>query len=182
MVLIPVLLVRRSAVSWRQMKSSVVLFAGILILLITAAAPAGVLSRFGAEDPYAGRREFVESSLRMMKDKPLVGFGLGNWPTAYPGYALFDDGKIANQAHNDWAQWAVEGGLPLLAIMLWMAWWAVPRAIASIWGAGVAAVLVHCLVDYPIQRTAVALVFFTMLAAIHYAPDTRKTRLKPRVP
>lgn len=40
-----------------------------------------------------------------------MGFGLGNWPRAYPRYAVFDDGNYVNQAHNDWAQWAVEGGV-----------------------------------------------------------------------
>jgi hypothetical protein len=30
---------------------------------------------------------------------------------------------------------------------------------------------VHCLVDYPIQRTSVALVMFIMMAAVARAPD-----------
>ena len=37
---------------------------------------------------------------------------MGTWPEAYPGYARFDDGSFVNQAHNDWVQWAAEGGLP----------------------------------------------------------------------
>jgi membrane-bound metal-dependent hydrolase YbcI (DUF457 family) len=55
--------------------------------------------------------------------------------------------------------------------MLWIALWAAPRALRSGWGAGVAAVFLHCLVDYPIQRTSVALVMFIMMAAIARPPD-----------
>ncbi|MGD1073298.1 MAG: hypothetical protein ABSB15_24560, partial [Bryobacteraceae bacterium] len=57
-------------------------------------------------------------------------------------------------------------GIPLLAMMLTLAIWATPRALGSGWGAGIVAVFTHCLVDYPIQRTAVAIVFFVVLAAV----------------
>src|SRR5581483_5024607 len=93
---------------------------------------------------------------------------------AYPGYARFDDGKFANQAHNDWIQWAVEGGIPLLALMIWLAVWVFPRALRTGWGAGAAAVFLHCLVDYPIQRTAVASLFFAVIAAIACASEGSK--------
>jgi hypothetical protein len=29
-------------------------------------------------------------------------------------YARFDVGKTVNHAHNDWAEWAVDGGIPFL--------------------------------------------------------------------
>ena len=64
------------------------------------------------------RADLLRSSVAMARERPLTGFGLGAWPSAYPGYALYDDGTFVNQAHNDWAQWTVEGGLPLLLAML----------------------------------------------------------------
>ena len=97
---------------------------------------------------------------------------MGNWSAAYPAYATFDEGWFANQAHNDWAQWAVEGGLPFACLMLWIAVWSFPRALRTGWGTGVAVVFLHCFVDYPIQRIGVAIVFFSLLAAIAY-PDGR---------
>lgn len=166
MIVVPAIVMRRHRTPARAVKGAAVLFAGILIMLIVAAGPETLLDKFNRPDPYAGRREFVESSFSMIRDRPLLGVGLGNWATVYPGYAVFDDGKFANQAHNDWAQWTVEGGLPLLAIMLTLAVWAIPRALQSGWGAGIASVLAHCFVDYPIQRTAVAFVFFIVLAAV----------------
>jgi len=92
----------------------------------------------------------------------------------YPGFAYSDDGLFANQAHNDWAQWTVEGGLPLAAVMLLWAALLVPPAIHSLWGLGVVSVLIHCLVDYPMQqRPALAGFIFAMagvLAAYQKSP------------
>ena len=42
---------------------------------------------------HAQRRELVQSSLAMIHDRPATGFGLGAWAIAYPGYALYDDGR-----------------------------------------------------------------------------------------
>ncbi|HLW75650.1 MAG TPA: O-antigen ligase family protein, partial [Bryobacteraceae bacterium] len=116
---------------------------------------------------YAVRSELVRSSMEMIRDRPLMGFGLGTWAAAYPQYAHFDDGNFVNQAHNDWAQWAVEGGLPLLALMLAVVALRARAAVRSLWGIGMLAVFVHCLVDYPMQqRPALAAFFFAMLGAI----------------
>jgi len=136
------------------------------VMLIVAAGPAEMLVKFRVPDPYAGRREYSQASIQMIRERPLMGFGIGNWATVYPGFALFDDTLRVNQAHDDWVQWAAEGGFPLLAIMLWIAVWAVPRAIGSGWGTGVAAIFLHCFVDYPIQRTPAALVMMILLAAL----------------
>jgi O-antigen ligase len=105
----------------------------------------------------------------MIRDHPLKGVGLGNWSTVYPAYALFDDGFFANQAHNDWAQWAVEGGLPFFFIMAALALWIVPRALRTVWGSGLIAIFLQCFVDYPIQKTGVAIVFFALLGAVSVA-------------
>ena len=123
--------------------------------------------RFQQADPYAGRREMLHSSVDMVRERPWSGFGLGTWPTAYPQYAYYDDGTYANQAHNDWAQWAVEGGIPLLAMMLCFGAMIARPAARSLWGVGLLAVLAHCLVDYPMQqRPALAGWFFAMAGAV----------------
>jgi len=72
----------------------------------------------------------------MIRDRPWMGFGFGTWSTAYPGYAIYDNGTFANQAHNDWAQWTVEGGLPFLLLMLSIAAASVGPALRSLWGIG----------------------------------------------
>jgi len=70
-----------------------------------------------------------------------------------------------NQAHNDWAQMAVEGGIPALVCFAAFFGWSVWAGWRSVWGLGLASVLLHGLVDYPIQRQALGACFF-LLAGI----------------
>ena len=155
-------------------RSSTALIGAVLALvsLFTMAVGWNALwNRLRDPDPFVARREFLYSSLAMIRDRPWLGFGLGTWATAYPGYASFDDGKFANQAHNDWVQWACEGGLPFAGLILAIALWSVRPALRSIWGAGVIIVFLHCAIDYPVQRPALAALFFTMLGAVAARPQ-----------
>jgi O-antigen ligase/polysaccharide polymerase Wzy-like membrane protein len=109
------------------------------------------------------RADAVRASLQMVGDHPLMGTGLGAWSRIYPRYAGFDSGLFMNQAHNDWAQWAAEGGLPFVLCLLIFAGLLMKPAIRSIYGLGVIALLLHSLVDYPMQqRPALATWFFAM--------------------
>jgi O-antigen ligase len=103
----------------------------------------------------------------MTRDRPVAGFGLGTWSTAYPAYARFDDGSFVNQAHNDWVQWAAEGGLPFAVLMAAAVAFLARPAFDSLWGLGLMAVFVHAWVDYPFeQRPALAAFFFAMAGVI----------------
>ena len=125
-----------------------------------------VWKRFLSADPYVIRREVWIAALNMVRDRPGMGFGLGTWITAYPQYAIFDPGVLINQAHSDWLQWTVEGGIPFLLMMVVVAVLLVRKALRSIWGLGVIFVLVHALVDYPFQqRPALAALFFAVVGA-----------------
>ncbi len=121
--------------------------------------------RFKDPDPYRGRREMLMSALAMVRAKPWTGFGLGSFETVYPGFALFDTGLVVNHAHNDWAEWAAEGGLPFLACLLAVAFWSAPRLVHSLWGLGVLSVWLHSLIDFPLQKPALALWVFVLLGA-----------------
>jgi O-antigen ligase len=137
------------------------------ILLFTALVGWETLwNRLNRADAFAGRREMLDSTLDMIRDRPWTGFGLGTWSTVYPAYARYDDGLFANQAHNDWAQWTAEGGFPFLALLAGLALWSVRPALRSLWGIGVIAVFLHCLVDYPLQKPALAAFFFAVLAVL----------------
>ena len=167
-LMVPLLTARRTGITGRQLVAPGAVFLGMLVILALAVGPDRLVAKFAQKDPYRGRREYVESSLRMIRDKPMLGVGMGNWSAAYPSYATFDEGSFANQAHNDWAQWAVEGGVPFALLMLSVVVWSFPRALRSGWGFGVIVVFLHCLVDYPIQRMGVTIVFFSVVAAISY--------------
>jgi O-antigen ligase len=144
--------------------------AGTVAAVIALAAIAGwevVWRRFQEPHPYSMRQDLLRSSLAMIRERPLTGFGLGAWSSAYPRFALYDDGMFVNQAHNDWVQWAAEGGVPFFLVMLSVAVLAVRPALRSIWGIGLLAVFVHALVDYPFQqRPALAAFFFALLGTL----------------
>jgi hypothetical protein len=133
------------------------------------------------KDPYLIRREFVESSIAMVRAQPLHGFGLGTWPSAYRPFAIIDTGAVANHAHNEWVQWAAEGGLPACALMLAVFVVCLPAAVQSVWGLGIIAVFLHSIVDYPFLRFGLAAWIFVFIGALSgYAAERR--RLERDVP
>ncbi len=176
---VPMLAARRSGISFRQVAVPGLIFLGMLITMGLAVGPERMIEKFHQKNPYYGRLKFSEASLRMIADHPWIGIGAGNWARAYPAYATFDNGSYANQAHNDWAEWTVEGGIPFLLIMVSAAAWSVRRAFKTGWGLGVAVVFCQCLMDFPIQRIGVAMVFFTVIAAIGYDDDSPRQRRQP---
>ena len=97
----------------------------------------------------------------------------------YPRYAGFDSGSYVNQAHNDWLQWAAEGGLPfaiLLAIFALLLW---KPAVQSIYGLGTVAFLLHALVDYPMQQRPALGAWFFALAGAAWARQSSRDRNEP---
>ncbi|MCU1336286.1 MAG: O-antigen polymerase [Bryobacterales bacterium] len=149
-----------------------------LSTLVVLGAVAGwdvIWRRLQEVNPYALRKEFLLSSLEMVRDRLWTGFGLGTWSEAYPGFARFDDGLFANQAHNDWAQWAAEGGIPFFLLMVAVVGGAIRPAFRSLWGLGLLAVFIHCFIDYPMQqRPALAAFFFAMLGIVSSYHPTYK--------
>lgn len=119
--------------------------------------------------PETLRRDAVRASLQMARDYPLAGAGLGTWGEIYPRYAGLDTGFVMNQAHNDWAQWAAEGGVPFLLLMVLFAALLCKRALASIYGLGVIAVLLHAFVDYPMQQRPALSAWFFAMAGVLFA-------------
>ncbi len=150
---------------------AVLLRMGVLIAVLTAVVGGGYLwSRLQEKAPYALRRDYLEASIAMVRDRPWTGFGLGTWPHVYPSYAPRDSGMFANRAHNDWAEWAAEGGLPFAAALVLLVTGLLPRAVRSVWGLGLVAVAVHALVDYPFARLGQAVWWFVMAASVRALP------------
>jgi O-antigen ligase len=171
------LALRANGATRRGIARMVAVLAASIVLFTAVVGWEALWNRLNRADPYAGRREMLDSTLEMIRDRPWTGFGLGTWSTAYPSYARYDDGLFANYAHNDWAQWTAEGGFPFLALLVGMAVWSVRPALRSRWGIGVIAVFLHCLVDYPLQKPALAAFFFTLLAVL--ACSAKKPKNEP---
>lgn len=98
-----------------------------------------------------------------------MGYGLGTFPEVYQQHAVKDFPFYANHAHNDWAEFAADGGIPFLLLVFIPFAAAVPTAIRQPWGLGLIAVMVHACVDYPFPRPAVSGWMFAMLGLIYMA-------------
>jgi membrane-bound metal-dependent hydrolase YbcI (DUF457 family) len=171
-IVIPLIALGQGVISRRAAGRVLLASVSTLVVLGAVAGWDVIWKRLQEPNPYAVRKDFLLSSLEMVRDRPLTGFGLGTWPEVYPGFARFDDGLFANQAHNDWAQWAAEGGIPFFLLMVGVVAGAVRPAFRSLWGLGLLAVFVHCFVDYPMQqRPALAAFFFALLGIVTASRD-----------
>jgi hypothetical protein len=171
-IVIPLIALGQGVISRRAAGRVLLASVSTLVVLGAVAGWDVIWKRLQEPNPYAVRKDFLLSSLEMVRDRPLTGFGLGTWPEVYPGFARFDDGLFANQAHNDWAQWAAEGGIPFLLLMAGVVAGAVRPAFRSLWGLGLLAVFVHSFVDYPMQqRPALAAFFFALLGIVTASRD-----------
>ena len=164
---LPLLAYMRGVISGRSLARVIALGAASACALVAVVGWQTIWDRLQEPNPYSLRADLNRSSLAMIRDRPVAGFGLGTWSSAYPKYALYDDGTFVNQAHDDWAQWAVEGGVPLFLAMLAVAAMLAPAALRSLWGIGLMAVFVHAAVDYPLeQRPALAAYFFALMGVL----------------
>jgi hypothetical protein len=166
-MVIPIIALGRGLISPKAAGRVLLASVSTLVVLGAVAGWGAIWTRLQEPNPYALRKDFLLSSVEMVRNRPLTGWGLGTWSEVYPGFARFDDGLFANQAHNDWAQWAAEGGVPFFLLMVGVVAGAVRPAFRSLWGLGILAVFVHCLVDYPMQqRPALAAFFFAFLGIV----------------
>jgi hypothetical protein len=128
-----------------------------------------VWQRFQQNDPYLVRKEFMFAAADMAKHRPLIGYGLGTFPEVYQRYAIKDFPFYANHTHNDWAEFAADGGIPFLLLVLIPFALVVPTAVRNPWGMGLIAVMLHACVDFPFPLPAVSGWMFVLLALLYMA-------------
>jgi O-antigen ligase len=153
----------------REAKAFLPIFAGLVMVVAMASIIAGtdqIMARFEDRNPYEVRRQLVDSTLKLIAERPWFGYGMGTWRAVYPRAATFDIALLANEAHNDWAQWTSDGGIPFLLLMAALVVWIAKPAIQSIWGLGVLSVMVHSYVDYPIREPALSFLWFALAGAV----------------
>lgn len=175
-----ILVMEAMAVLWMHRKSKLMRRMTLGLVLATAAFAAmpgiGTLAgRLTEPDPYQVRREIAHSTVHMIASRPWTGFGLGTFPVVYPEYALFDVGQSVEHAHNDWLEWAAEGGLGFAILWIGLALWSARLALLTGWGIGVLGCFLHGLVDYPFARFGVSAWIFLLLGMLA-ATDLREVR------
>lgn len=166
------LIMRGRSVQQLRIHSITLVLAMVPIVAVTFTFVVGwqrVWQRFQEHDPYLVRREFLIPTIEMAKHRPLIGYGLGTFPDVYPQYAIQDFPYHVNHAHNDWAEFAADGGIPFLLLVLIPFAAAIPTAIRHPWGLGLIVVMLHATVDYPFPRPAVSGWMFAMLGLVYMA-------------
>jgi len=134
-----------------------------------------VLGRLGNLGPDM-RLKITKDCLRMFSHRPVLGWGLGTFPTIYPGYRSFYTNLFVNEAHNDYAQLLVETGLLGFGLMLWFLirlykyglptsrrWefkWDGAVSLAALLGC--TGLLLHSFVDFNLQIPANAAMFYVL--------------------
>jgi len=178
-VLVLVLMRKGRSRDGYSMQATLVYLAVIPILACAFAAVVGwghVIERFHDSNPYNVRREYLVSAINMAKHRPWTGFGLGTFPEVYQKFAIKDFPFYANHAHNDWAEFAADGGIPFLLLVLLPFLRGAVIAIKHPWGIGLIAVLLHACVDYPFPRPAVSgwMYFILALLLMSYTFDRQQ--------
>jgi hypothetical protein len=165
-------------------RSAVTSTASILLVIPTIAATFTVAvgwrpiwQRFQGNDPYAIRREYALGAIDMVKHRPFTGYGLGTFEYVYQRYTTKDSPLVANHAHNDWAEFAAEGGVPFLLLIGIPFFGAMPSAIRRPWALGLVATIMNAFVDYPFPRPAVSGWMFALLAMLY--TTSRPERANP---
>ncbi len=139
---------------------------GLSVTFIYAAGFEILISKLQQNDQLALRRNIDRSSIAMIRAHPLAGWGLDTYVPVYRMFARYDDGTFVNRAHNDWLQWAAEGGIFFSGAMLVILIWSIRPAIRSGWGIGLIALCLHALVDYPFARFGVCGWYFCLLGML----------------
>ncbi len=178
-----VLLVRRGSRStWMGIVFFCVLAAGLVAWVGTV----DMVERIGTlADQFNSatmdqRSTILRDSLVMVKELPLLGWGLGQFPNVYPQFRSFYTNFFVNAAHDDYLQLLVETGflgfaMAVLFIVLlyrggFKRWRAGNRAnLAAL--VACTGLLVHSFVDFNLQIPANAVLFFLLSAAACSKPE-----------
>jgi hypothetical protein len=86
---------------------------------------------------------------------------------------------IVYHAHNNWAEWAADGGIPFCLLLLSIAIWSFRKAVVSPWGVGVCTVFVHSLVDFNLQEPLMALWLFALIGVLSAETAARRQIARP---
>ena len=167
------------------MSAAMVLVAGVILFAFLD--PGGIARRLGsvvdvntARVEWAGRRKIMAfDTLRMWRDHPVLGVGLGAFEIAYPHYQSFPSDDWIDHAHNDYIEALAETGLVgallilcALALFFLEAFrdWGQPLQSQASWirsaaAIGCCGILVHSLWDFNLHIPANA-AWFAVLAGI----------------
>lgn len=132
--------------------------------------------------------------LRMLREKPLLGWGLGTFPVVYPQFRTFYTSFFVNEAHNDYLQLLVETGIAGFAIAMWFLvltfrgaatklqnWTETINGTVTVAALlGCIGILVHSFLDFNLQIPANAALFYVLCALSVAGPFQESQRRRAR--
>jgi len=126
-----------------------------------------------------------QDTIKIIRDYPILGTGLGTYYTIYPTYAHTEELFGLDYSHNDYLQVLAEAGAVGGLIAVWFIvaiFSAVSRGIRSrdplfaslalAGAAGIFGVLVQSLSDTDLQIPSNALLFLVLAAVVSHVGDT----------
>jgi len=142
------------------------------------------------------RLSIDRDTVRMFRQRPVLGWGLGTFPVVYPQFRSFYTNFFVNEAHNDYLQLLSEMGLLGFATMMWFLFvicrqvlrktekWPseVSGAVTLACALGIIGILVHSLVDFNLQIPANAALFYVFCTVAAAPPLLQRARKRRPVP
>ena len=136
------------------------------------------------------RLSIDRDALRMFRQKPVLGWGLGTFPIVYPQFRSFYTTFFVNEAHNDYLQLLSEMGLLGLGTMIWfmvvlyrhairkMDNWTsdVSGAVTLACTLGITGIMVHSLLDFNLQVPANAALYYVLCTIAAAPPLWQRSR------
>lgn len=124
------------------------------------------------------RDEMTRDTLVMIRDYPVTGVGVGSFYSAYPRYGSEEVYRLLEHAHNDYAEFAAEFGLPAFALLGLVVLLALKSSLTALFRRrdtfmrgmgfaatmGIVAILIHSAVDFNLHVPANAALFMVLLA------------------
>jgi O-antigen ligase len=139
------------------------------------------------------RLSIDRDSLRMFRERPVLGWGLGTFPIVFPQFRSFYTNFFVNAAHNDYLQLLTETGLLGFGTMVWFLvvlyrqafrkiqdWTSdITSAVTLACTLGFTGILVHSPVDFNLHVPANA-AFFYVFCTIAAGPPLLQRAHKRR--
>jgi O-antigen ligase len=173
----------------RSAYREILLFGALCVALVSWLAwlrPPGLVERLArllnpiADAGATGRVAIIRDCSRMLRQRPVLGWGLGTFPVVYPSFRSFFTNFWVNEAHNDFVQILVETGLAGFACGLafltslfrdgirnlkhWRSDTGSSLTLAAFLGC--IGLLIHGFVDFNLQIPANAAFFFALSALV----------------
>ncbi|MCD6219941.1 O-antigen ligase family protein, partial [Candidatus Calescamantes bacterium] len=132
---------------------------------------------------FQGRREVWRISWKMLKERPLTGWGWGSYRYYLPFFKDATFNKILpnvniQQAHNDYLQIWIEGGIISLLAFIFLLFKIMQLNIKRVWFIGGMALLLEALVSFPFYTPLSSLLFFS-LSGLEGKREGLKVKIHP---